>query len=131
MKISFSCAPIMHPSTLGPNPIEPMIELLKSCDLVFSVNANFQVSSSGQRCKEVLGDKHVHLQKIRSSRKILDHLLGEKALNGFKLTSEELEVCETVKQSLPKGIPLEIYTVDHFEEPTLKPIILTLPPDED
>lgn len=121
MKISFSIAPW---SSGNASDFECQVERLKACDLVF-IPADMWPESI-DKAKETLGeDKIVQLSSINNSRRILAYLKCKEVTND----RDRVEL-ETIYQSLPKGIPLEIYSLHTFTG-NKPPDIITLPPDED
>lgn len=120
MKISFSICPISDPDYCYIDKTKA-IEVLKECDLVFSV-ATARAAPRAE-AKQLFGDKYVPLNKIRSSLRIVRYLRTKEI--SYPEESAELE---TIYQSLPKGVELTIYTVSYFENRE-GPTKITLPYD--
>lgn len=119
MKISFSICPISDPDCCRIHK-DKALDILKECDLVFSVKGAKPYHR--EKAKELLGDKYIPLNKVGGSGRIVRYIKSK-----FSYYDDEREELETIYQSLPKGVELELYDVNYFENVEYPPTKVTLP----
>lgn len=97
-------------------------EALKNCDLIILPAGDW--GSSLDKLREIGGVEPIRLRHCYDSGVIYDYLCGTREAPCMEKAAIEVE---TIKQSLPKGEELTIYTMDSFYDGTVREYKLTLP----
>lgn len=113
MKISFSIYNICNN--------EEAQEALKNCDLIILPAGDW--GSSLDKLREIGGIEPIHLRYCSNSTEVYNYLSGKCPPPSRGALAAELEA---IKQSLPKGEELTIYTMDSFHNGTAREYKLTL-----